>query len=162
MPANSADGKYRIGELIVDLALGELERAGARERLPDQAAEVLAALVECPNELVARETLIARLWPRATYSDTDAGLNTAVKKLRAALGDDADHPRYIETVPRRGYRLIASVELARPAQALRPPQTPRSAAPSTLSSPAPTADVPGILEAKRNWLSPTMRFGVVG
>ncbi|HEY7641456.1 MAG TPA: winged helix-turn-helix domain-containing protein [Steroidobacteraceae bacterium] len=141
MAANSPDGRYRIGELIVDLTLGELERAGVRERLPDQVAEVLAALVARPNELVTRETLIARLWPRATYSDTDAGLNTVVKKLRAALGDDADRPRYIETVPRRGYRLIATVEQARTAQAPQPQQTP---------------------PVKSNWLSPTALLGVLG
>lgn len=117
MSVDSPRSRFRIGELIVDLALGEVESAGVRERLPDQAAEVLAALVERPNELVTRETLVARLWPKTTYSDTDAGLNTAVRKLRAALRDDADHPRYIETVPRRGYRLIAAVEPADPVQA---------------------------------------------
>lgn len=110
MSIDAPRSRFRIEDLIVDFALGELERAGVRERLPDQAIEVLAALVERPNELVSRETLIARLWPKTTFSDTDAGLNTAVRKLRAALRDDADHPRYIETVPRRGYRIIATVE----------------------------------------------------
>jgi TolB-like protein/DNA-binding winged helix-turn-helix (wHTH) protein len=132
MSVDSPRSRFRIGELMVDLALGEIERAGVRERLPDQAAGVLAALVERPNELVTREALIARLWPKTTYSDTDAGLNTAVKKLRAALGDDADRPSYIETVPRRGYRLIAAVEPVHLAHAPRTPKAAQRARPSRL------------------------------
>lgn len=103
-------GKIRCGDATLDLLSGEIERAGVRERLPDQVVEVLRALSTRPGTLVTREELVARLWPKTTYIDTDAGLNSAIKKLRAALGDDADHPRFIETLPRRGYRLVAPIE----------------------------------------------------
>jgi TolB-like protein/DNA-binding winged helix-turn-helix (wHTH) protein/tetratricopeptide (TPR) repeat protein len=103
-------GQIRLGDVILDLSSAEIERDGVRQRLPEQAFEVLELLVERPGALIRREELIARLWPKTTYIDTDAGLNTAVKKLRAALGDDADRPRYVETIPRRGYRLIVPVQ----------------------------------------------------
>ena len=103
-------GQIRFGDAILDLSSAEIERGGVRQRLSEQAFEVLELLVERPGALIRREELIARLWPKTTYIDTDAGLNTAVKRLRAALGDDADHPRYVETIPRRGYRLIVPVQ----------------------------------------------------
>jgi DNA-binding winged helix-turn-helix (wHTH) protein/TolB-like protein/Tfp pilus assembly protein PilF len=94
--------------------LGELARDGRRIRLQDQPFQVLDELITHPGELVTREQLIARLWPRVVV-DFDTGLNTAVRKLRVALGDVAETPRYIETVPRRGYRFIATID---------PPQAP--------------------------------------
>jgi TolB-like protein/DNA-binding winged helix-turn-helix (wHTH) protein len=103
-------GKVRFGDFELDLASAEIERQGQRQRLPDQAFEVLALLIARCGELVTREELIAALWPTTTYIDTDAGLNTAVKKLRSALGDDAEAPRYIETVPRRGYRFLVEYQ----------------------------------------------------
>jgi TolB-like protein/DNA-binding winged helix-turn-helix (wHTH) protein/Tfp pilus assembly protein PilF len=124
-----------FGEVTLDRASAELELNGTRQRLPDQAFQVLELLTARPGQLVTREDLIARLWPKATYIDTDAGLNTAVRKLRAALGDDADHPRYVETVPRRGYRFIADVEPARSTAAGDTPPPERTPLPA--AGPAP-------------------------
>ncbi|MBV6416573.1 MAG: hypothetical protein CMLOHMNK_01167 [Steroidobacteraceae bacterium] len=107
--AEPRTGRIRFGELTLDLSTGELESGGARVQLQEQVFRILELLTAHPGELVGRERLIARIWPRATYIDTDAGLNTAIKKLRVAIGDDADAPRYVETVPRRGYRFIAPV-----------------------------------------------------
>lgn len=103
--------RLRFGEMTLDLSSGELIRGGVRVRLQDHSFRILQLLTARPGEMVDRESLIAHLWPRTTYIDTDAGLNTAVKKLRAALGDDADSPRYIETLPRRGYRFIAAISI---------------------------------------------------
>jgi DNA-binding winged helix-turn-helix (wHTH) protein len=91
------------------LDLGELERAGQRVRLQDQPFQVLHELLSRPGELVTREQLIARLWPKGVV-DFDLGLNSVVRKLRVALQDEADTPRYIQTVPRKGYRFIGTVE----------------------------------------------------
>src|SRR6202790_1787795 len=87
----------------------ELRKHGSRIRLQEQLLQVLAALLESPGELLSREQLRDRVWPRGTFVSFDHALNTAVKKIRAALNDDADAPHYIETVPRRGYRFIAPV-----------------------------------------------------
>jgi TolB-like protein/DNA-binding winged helix-turn-helix (wHTH) protein/Tfp pilus assembly protein PilF len=125
-------GKFRFGEVILDLSSAEIERGGVRQRLPDQAFEVLEVLTSNPGTVVTREELIARLWPKTTFIDTEAGLNSAVKKLRASLGDDADHPRFIETVPRRGYRFIAAIEPSVLATTAPPPGIP--AAPEAVSS----------------------------
>jgi len=100
----------RFGDVTLHPASAEIDRDGIRQRLPDQAFEVLELLASRPAELVTREELIARLWPAKTFIDTHAGLNTAIKKLRVALGDDADRPKYVETIPRRGYRFVARVE----------------------------------------------------
>lgn len=88
---------------------GELERGSSRLRLQEHSLQVLQALIERPGEVVPREQLIARLWPSGVV-DFEMGLNTAVRRLRTALGDTADTPRYIETLPRRGYRFIGSLE----------------------------------------------------
>jgi TolB-like protein/DNA-binding winged helix-turn-helix (wHTH) protein len=104
--------KVRFGEFELDLSTGELRRDGQRVPLQDLPFRVLAQLVTHPGEVVSREALIAQLWPGQTFIDTDVGLNTAVRKLRAVLGDDSDAPRYIETLPRRGYRLLVPVTVA--------------------------------------------------
>ena len=100
----------RFGAFVLDLRIGELRKDGIRIRCQEQPLQVLAALAERPGELVTREELRRRVWPQDTFVDFDHALNTAIKKIRAALNDDADSPRYIETVPRRGYRLLAPVE----------------------------------------------------
>jgi TolB-like protein/DNA-binding winged helix-turn-helix (wHTH) protein/Tfp pilus assembly protein PilF len=102
---------YCFDGWTLDMQSGELERAGARTRLQEQPLQVLASLLDAPGQVVTREQLIARLWPN-TVVDFDTGLNSAVRKLRAALGDTAETPRYIETLPRRGYRYIGPVEEA--------------------------------------------------
>ena len=116
-PAGSAP-VFRFGAYELDVHSRVLRKHGLRIRLQEQPLMVLAALLKCPGQLVTREDLRAGVWPRDTFVSFDHALNTAVKKIRAALADDADAPRYIETVPRRGYRFIAAVESAQPAAAL--------------------------------------------
>src|SRR5215831_10257113 len=93
----------------LDVAAAELRKDGTRVRLQEQPWQVLVALVERAGQTVTREELRARLWPDDTFVDFDHGLNVAINKIRDALGDDAARPRFVETVPRRGYRFIASV-----------------------------------------------------
>ena len=103
---------------VLDPDSGDLERAGTRIRLQEQPLQVLMELIDSRGGVVTREQLIAKLWPKGIV-DFDAGLNTAIRKLRLAFsGDTADTPRYIETLPRRGYRFIAALR-ARP-DALNP------------------------------------------
>ena len=99
----------RFGLYEADIQQRVLTRNGLRVRLQDQPFQVLALLLERPGELVTREEIQQRLWPADTYVAFDDGLNTAIKKLRSALSDTADNPRFIETVPRRGYRFVAPV-----------------------------------------------------
>jgi DNA-binding winged helix-turn-helix (wHTH) protein/Tfp pilus assembly protein PilF len=101
--------KVRFGPFDVDLRSGQLYKHGIRLKLQDQPFQVLALLLEHPGDLVTREELRQKLWPADTFVDFDTGLNNAIKKLRDALGDSAEKPRYIETLPRRGYRFIAPV-----------------------------------------------------
>jgi Tol biopolymer transport system component/DNA-binding winged helix-turn-helix (wHTH) protein len=100
----------RFGVFELDLRSGDLRKAGARLNLPDQPLQFLTALLERPGELVTRDELRQRLWAEETFVDFEHGLNAAVKRLRDTLGDSADTPRFIETVPRRGYRFIAPVD----------------------------------------------------
>ncbi len=93
----------------VDLAAGQLRKHGSRVRLRDQPWQVLAMLLEHPGHVVSREDLQRRLWPHDVIVDFENNLNTAIGRLREALGDSADHPRFIETLPRRGYRFVAPV-----------------------------------------------------
>ena len=93
----------------VDLAAGQLRKHGSRIRLRDQPWQVLAMLLEHPGHVVSREDLQRRLWPHDVIVDFENNLNTAIGRLREALGDSADHPRFIETLPRRGYRFVAPV-----------------------------------------------------
>ncbi len=104
---------YRFGAFTLDARTGELSNAGSRTPLRDQALQLLLALLERPGDVVTREELTSRLWAEGTFVDFDRGLNKAVNHLREALGDSAEHPRFIETLPRKGYRFIAPV--ARPA-----------------------------------------------
>src|SRR5882757_2834124 len=101
---------FRFGAFEIDSRTGELRKNGMRIRCQEQPIQVLVALLERPGELLTREELRQRVWPEDTFVDFDHALNTAVKKIRAALNDEADSPRYLETVPRRGYRFIAPVQ----------------------------------------------------
>src|SRR5664279_671578 len=94
----------------LDLISGELHKDGQKVPLPPKAFEVLRSLVERPGEVVTREALRARLWTADTFVEFDDSLNHAVKKLRQALGDSAENPEFIETLPRHGYRFIASTD----------------------------------------------------
>ena len=111
MPANPQDRRLvRFGVFEADLRSGELRKSGVKIRLRDQAFQVLTELLERPGEVVTREELRDRLWPDGTFVDFDHSLNAAVNSIREVLGDSAASPRFVETLPRRGYRFIAQVE----------------------------------------------------
>jgi len=105
---------YRFGLFEADLDLGTLNRQGVPVKLQEQPFRILSLLLEARGEILTREELRKRIWPEGTFVEFDGSLNTALMKLRAALNDNADNPLFIETVPRRGYRFIAPVEVAQP------------------------------------------------
>ena len=107
--AKSSLRTLRFSSFEVDLRAGELRKFGTRIKLQDQPFQILALLLENPGEVVTREQLRDRLWSADTFVDFDHSLNSAVKKLRQALSDDPDTPRFIETLPRRGYRFIGEL-----------------------------------------------------
>ncbi|HUR37194.1 MAG TPA: winged helix-turn-helix domain-containing protein [Terriglobales bacterium] len=108
---NSRPQTLGFGVFEADLATGELRKSGRRLRVQEQPFQILTILAQRPGELVTREELVTALWPEGTFVDYDHSLNTAVNKLREALGDSATTPRYIETLPRRGYRFLGAVTL---------------------------------------------------
>src|SRR5262245_20021626 len=116
----------RFGAFELDRRAGELKKDGLRVRLPEQSLRILDALVSEPGEPVTREELRKRLWPDDTFVDFDNGLNRAINRLRAALGDAADRPRYVETLERRGYRFIAPVVFEEDALAASPERARRA------------------------------------
>ena len=118
--------RVRFAEFEADLRAGELWRNGERVRLQDLPFRLLAALIERPGELVTRAELGQRLWGGSTFVEFDAGLNTAVAKLREALDDSADTPRLVETIPKRGYRLLATVTPAATGAEVSAPAAPSS------------------------------------
>jgi DNA-binding winged helix-turn-helix (wHTH) protein/tetratricopeptide (TPR) repeat protein/TolB-like protein len=126
---------YRFGTFEANAASRQLFRQGVRVRLQEQPFQLLVLLVERPGILVTREDLRQQLWSADTYVDFDNSLKVAVKKLRDALGDDADNPRFIETVPRQGYRFIASVAVV----AMERPASDTPAAPQVEASSTATA-----------------------
>ena len=116
MPQHSNSERLRFDAFEVDLSSGELRKHGIKIKLHDQPFKVLALLMEHPGEVITREKLYETLWPAGTFVDSDMGLNSAMMKLRDALGDSADSPRIVETLPRRGYRLIVAVEHVTPSK----------------------------------------------
>ena len=139
-PATFADmdsgrpDRFRFGTFELDARTGELHRRGLKVRLRGRPIEILVVLIERRGELVTRDELRGRLWSADTFVDFDHGLNSAMNKLREGLGDTAENPRFIETVPRRGYRFIAPVETI-------------AAAPRQAPSPAP-ASAPGVAHSE--------------
>ena len=122
------DGKpavmpFRFGPYEADLEKRELRKRGLRIRLADQPFQLLAELLRRPGEVVTREELQSRLWPSDTFVDFERGLNKAINRVRDALNDSAEEPRYIETVPRRGYRFIADIERMPIGASLQPAPT---------------------------------------
>jgi DNA-binding winged helix-turn-helix (wHTH) protein/Tol biopolymer transport system component len=107
---SSTENRIRFGLFELDLSTRQLTKNGARVRLPQQPIKILSILLERPGEIVTREELRRRLWPSDVFVDFDHGLNKAIQKLRDALGDSAGSPRYVETIPRVGYRFIAPVD----------------------------------------------------
>ena len=112
--------RVRFAGFELDLKAGELRGGGETVRLPEKPLRVLLILVDHGGELVTREEIRKRLWPNDTVVDFEHGINTAIKQLRRVLGDSADEPKFIETVPRRGYRLLVPVELDAPIAAPTP------------------------------------------
>src|SRR4051812_29407057 len=110
MPPSSQRRVFRFGLYEADERSGELRKNGVKQKLQDQPFAVLVALLERPNEVVTREELRERLWPSDPFVDFDHSLNTAINKVRDVLGDTATNPRFLETLPKRGYRLIAPVQ----------------------------------------------------
>lgn len=110
MPAPPSHSAIRFGAFELDLRAGELRKQGTKVRLQDQPFQVLQALLKQPGQVVTREELQQQIWPADTFVDFDHGLNNAIKRLRETLSDHAETPRYIETIPRRGYRFIGHIE----------------------------------------------------
>jgi len=131
--------RLRFDGFEVNLRSGEVWKNGARVRLQEQPFQLLRVLLERGGEIVTREELKQTLWPADTFVDFDDGLNTAVKKIRDVLGDSADRPRYIETIPRRGYRFVGPVERQSPPEAAEQVAVPN--APLAVTSPPPEAAV---------------------
>jgi cholera toxin transcriptional activator len=130
VPQNVPQNRSRVarfGLFELDLSAGELRKSGVKLRLQGQPFQVLALLLERAGEVVTREELQQKLWPSDTFVDFDHSLNTAINKVREALGDSASSPRYVETLARRGYRFIAPVETPPPA----------AQSPGQISLPAP-------------------------
>src|SRR6266850_447973 len=160
MEPSARTRKIRFGAFDVDLRSGQLYKHGVRLKLQDQPFQVLAFLLQHPGDLVTREELRQKLWPVDCFVDFDTGLNNAIKKLRDALCDSAEEPRYIETLPRRGYRFIAplvdrpqqeTLETPDPAE----PVTEGRAAPEAIGSSgfkASPAAVPGVRGARVGWV----------
>ncbi len=134
---HQARGRLRFGVFELDLRAGELRKHGLQVRLQEQPFQVLVMLLGHPGEVVTREELQKKLWPADTFVDFDHGLNKTINKIREALGDSAESPRFVETVARRGYRFLAEVKVADAA----PVGSPELA---TLSHPAEARDRPDL------------------
>jgi cholera toxin transcriptional activator len=143
-PAASGASVRRFAVFELDVRTGELRKNGMRLRLQEQPFQVLAMLLERPGELVTRDDLRQKLWPADTFVDFDHGLNTAVNKLREVLADSAASPRYIETLPKRGYRFIYPVESAAPPSSSKPtsPVVPPEQAEPSRDLPRPPRALP--------------------
>lgn len=127
-------GRIRFGDFTLDLDNFDLRRDGQQIRLERRPLDLLVLLVRQPGRLVTRDEIVATLWPRGVIIDFDAGLNTLVRKVRTALGDSTEQPRFIETVPGRGYRFVATVEV----EASSGTREPLVAASTTAATPAPS------------------------
>ena len=106
----ASDGVVRFGVFEDDLRTGELRRSGVKVKIQDLPFRALKLLLSRPNEVISREEFRQALWPDGVFVDFDGGINSAIKRLRDALGDSADNPKFVETVDRRGYRWIAPVQ----------------------------------------------------
>src|SRR4051812_26763866 len=113
MESTTSGRRVRFGQFEIDEKTGELRKDGTKIRLQEQPLQILRILLEHPGEVVAREELRKRVWPTDTFVDFDHGINNAIKRLREALADSADIPKFVETVARRGYRFIERVESTR-------------------------------------------------
>src|ERR1700676_1130892 len=121
----------RFGTFEVSLQSGDVRKAGVRIRVQQQPLKLLEVLLERPGEVVAREELRSRVWPNESFGDFDQAVNIAIAKLRSALGDSAENPRYIETLPKRGYRFIADVSFVDADARPKKPESMASDVPAT-------------------------------
>src|SRR5271168_273158 len=121
----------RFGTFEVSLQSGEVRKAGMRIRVQQQPMKLLELLLERPGEVVTRDELRGRVWPNESFGDFDQAVNIAIAKLRNALGDSAENPRYIETLPKRGYRFIAEVSVIDGDARLKGPESPTGNIPGT-------------------------------
>ncbi len=149
-------GRLRFGVFELDLRAGELRKHGLRVRLQEQPFQVLAMLLENHGEVVTREELQRKLWPADTFVDFDHGLNKAINKIREALSDSAESPRFVETVARRGYRFLAEVKVA-DAAPIRSPELATESHPTTEAR-----DRPDVAEklAMRKRLLPSLAWKI--
>ena len=150
----------RFGQFQADPATEELRRDGRRVKIPPQAFQVLLQLVRAPGALVTREALQSQLWPSSSQVEYEQGLNAAINRLREALGDSAAEPRFIETLPRRGYRFIGEVMPATPVSATPDPATETAATPDPHESEVAPAAPPLATwrgRSRRGWL----RLGIL-
>src|SRR5262245_33892499 len=133
-PATAPASVYRFGLFEVDGRLGELRKQGRVVKLRGRPFDILLLLLNRPGDLISRDELRQRLWPADTFVDFDHGLNSAMNRLREALGDSAESPRFVETLPKRGYRFIAPVDVVN-----RASLNLQTAAPPTVEQPLPGA-----------------------
>lgn len=153
--ARAAGPTVRFGRFLADLGTGELRRDDRRIPLQERPFQILAALLDRPGELVTREELRERLWPADVFVDVDNSLNTAVAKIRDALGDTAEEHRYIETLPKRGYRFVAPVQVVRADDASPPVDPPVEVAVAPFDRSSPRGDT------KRTWFVLLAATGVL-
>jgi eukaryotic-like serine/threonine-protein kinase len=153
-PSSHSDTRLRFGLFEVELAAEKLFKRGRVVHLENKPFQVLVALLEKAGEIVTREELRARLWPDGTYVDFDEGLNTAIRKLRSALGDSAEAPIFIETVTRRGYRFLAPTSLVEAqVQDNMSPGTPVLPSEAAAGTTADASNLRASGERTRSWLS---------
>lgn len=145
-PEIKTAARFRFGIFEADASNGELRRKGIRVKLNAQPFQVLLLLLERPGEVLTREEIASSLWPDGTFVDFEHGLNSAINRIREALGDTAANPRFVETLARRGYRFIAPVERIDATATPQSPQTPPAdkAAPSNTSILATPEDLPHV------------------
>src|SRR3954453_23194855 len=162
MPGRAGSASpFHFGVFELDLQAGELRKRGIRIKIQEQPLQILGLLIECPGEVVTREQIQKKLWDGDTFVDFDNAINSAVRKMRDALGDTSENPRFVETVARRGYRFVAPVQqLVTEVPPLREnhPAAPVPVPPSPLASAAPHQ--PAVAPAtKRSRRSPWILAG---
>jgi DNA-binding winged helix-turn-helix (wHTH) protein len=152
-----AGGTYRFGVFELDRVAMELRKRGVMIKLQDQPFRILCALLDAHGEIVSREAMKAVLWPEDTFVEFERSMNAAVAKLRQALGDSAENPRFIETLPRRGYRFIVSVvapEAALPEPVVLPVIAPQPVGRTRLLIPLLVLTFAGVLGGTAFWFWP--------
>ena len=151
---NDAKSLVRFGVFEFDAEAGELHRDGKKVHLAGQPIEILALLVERPGRVVTREELRSRLWPADTFVEFEHSLNAAVMRLRHALGDNAETPRYVETLPKRGYRLLVEVRGDGEAADFDPGAFVEGFSSAVMpAATMPLADPPSEGHSRRSWLA---------